>query len=185
MASDVSMCNNALLLIGHSGISALSENVHAEAFYLTTYQDVLTQHRWNFATLKAQLAQLVGEPLFEYKYKYQLPAGLLIIDRTYPSSNYKIYQDELHSNLNQVQIEYRYQVGEGYLPPYFVVLMEYCLAAKFAVPVTESETKADLYRKFYNDQLVRAKFLDAQSVPQDPVSHNPFLDVRGGDLTDG
>lgn len=182
MASDVSMCSNAMLLIGHSAISALSESEHAEAFYLTTYEDLLTQHRWNFATTKVALSRLAAAPLNEYNYKYQLPVGFLLLDRTYPATNYKIFKDELHSNMTEVEIDYRFRVAEGFLPPYFVTLMEYNLAMKFAVPVTESEKKADTYRKMYNDQLRRAKFLDSQSAPVDDNQDQPFVQVRGGDL---
>ena len=83
MASDVSICSNALLLIGHSKISALSESEQAEAFYDSTYEDFLTQHKWKFSTVKSvSLSRLTATPQNEFDYAYQLPTDMLILDRT-------------------------------------------------------------------------------------------------------
>ena len=182
MASDVTICSNALLLIGHNKISALSENEQAEAFYPTTYEDQLSQHKWKFATRKVALSQLTAQPLNEFKYAYQLPSDFLILDRTYPSSTYKIFGDKLYSNNNEVEIDYRFRVSEGDLPAYFVTMMEFQLAAKFAIPVTSNKGTADTYFEQYKDQRIIAKFLDSQSAPQDAINDNPFTDVRAGGM---
>lgn len=181
MASDVSICSNALLLIGHSKISALNESEHAEAFYDSAYEDMLSLHKWNFATRKSvSLSRLTATPQNEFSYAYQLPTDMLILDRTYPSTNYKIFGDKLYSNHNSVEIDYRYRVVESDLPPYVVTLMQYRLAALFAVPVTSNKSTAELWEKAAKGQLRTAKFLDSQQAPADPISDNPFIDVRGG-----
>jgi len=181
MASDVSICSNALLLIGHSKISALSENEHAEAFYPTSYKSLLSKHRWHFATRKSvPLSRLTAAPQNEFDYAFQLPTDMLVLDRTYPSTNYKIFGDKLYSNNPTVEIDYRYQVAESDLPPYVVTVMEFLMASKFAIPVTANKTTAAEYREAYKDELRTAKFLDAQQAPADPISDNPLIDVRGG-----
>jgi len=186
MASDVSICSTALLLIGHNKISALSENEQAEAFYDATYEDLLTLHRWHFATKKSvSLSRLTAIPQNEFDYAYQIPTEMLILDRTYPSSTYKIFGDNLYSNNTKVEIDYRYRIAESELPAYFVTAMEYLLAAKFAVPVTSNKATGDLYNGMFEKQLRRAKFLDSQQQPQDSMDDNPLVDVRGGGFSGG
>lgn len=180
--SDVSMSSNALLLIGHSQINSFEDAGAgakvAAALYTNTYEDLLSQHRWRFAVGKAQLNQLTATPLNEFRYAYQLPADLLQLIRTYPSSDYEIFQDKLYSNNNTVEIDYTFKPDESKLPTYFVTLMEYALAMKFAVPITEKESKADVFRKMFNDQLRRAKFIDSQGRPSDEVVDSPLVDAR-------
>jgi hypothetical protein len=180
MANDVQICSNALILIGHHAISALSEDERVEALYPTTYKSALTKHAWNFAKRKAQLSQLVTGPLNEYKYAYQLPSDLLLLKRTYPSTNYKIFEDQLWSNDNKVEIDYVFMPAEQALPDYFVEYMEFILASKFAIPITSNKATAQEYREAAKDQLRIAKFLDSQSAPQDPPSDQPFISARSG-----
>lgn len=187
MPTDVQIASNALILIGHTPIQSLADDERVEALYPVTYQSFLTQHRWNFATKKAQLAQLVAAPLNEYSYAYQLPSDLLLLDRTYPATNYKIVGDQLHANDNEIEIDYRFKVAEQYVPPYCVEALEFLLASKLAIPITSNKSTAQEYREAYQGTtgtggaLRRAKFLDAQSAPADNIQDNPFVDIRAGD----
>ena len=186
-STDVKIATNALILIGHTPIQNLADDERVEALYPVTYESFLSQHRWNFATKKAQLSQLVTQPLNEYRYAYQLPSDLLVLDRTYPASNYKIVGDQLHSNANEVEIDYRFKVAEQYLPAYAVEALEFLLASKLAIPITSNKATAQEYREAYEGTtgiggaLRRAKFLDSQSAPADNIQDNPFVDARAGD----
>lgn len=179
--NDAQIASNACILIGHKPISALSEDERVEALYPTTFNALLTMHAWRFATKKAQLNQLTGTPEFEYQYKYQLPADFLLLDRTYPSTDYKIYGDELHSNSNEIEVEYRWKVQAGALPDYYILALEYLLASRLAIPITSNKNTAEEYREAFKDQFRLAKFLDSQQYPQDPPSSQPFINARFGD----
>ena len=182
MATDISMCSNALLLIGHSTISSFTDPGAgpevAANLYDTTYENLLTQHRWRFATAKRQLSQLTSSPLNEWQYAYTLPADYLTGFRVYPSTDYEIYENKLYSNENEIAIDYIFKPDESRLPAYFVKLMEFHLAAQFAIPVTDNTAKAEEYRRMYEDQLRRAKFIDSQARPSDGFVDSPFLEVR-------
>jgi hypothetical protein len=182
MATDISMCSNALLLIGHSTISSFTDPGAgpevASNLYETTYENMLTMHRWRFATGKASLSRLTATPLNEWDYAFTLPANYLMMIRVYPDSDYELYENKLYSNQQEVDIDYVFKPDESRLPAYFVKLMEFHLASQFAIPVTDNTAKAEAYRVMYENQLRRAKFIDSQSRPSDAIVDSPFLEAR-------
>lgn len=182
MATDISMSSNALLLIGHGTIASFAEGGAgaevASNLYTTTYENLLTMHRWRFASAKRDLNRLVATPLNEWTYAYQLPADYLTAIKVYPDVDYEIYEDKIYADVDSLALDYIYKPDESRLPPYFVKLMEFHLAAQFSVPVTDNSTKAEEYRKMYEDQLRRAKFIDSQARPNDAIVDSPFVEVR-------
>lgn len=182
MATDISMSSNALLLIGHGTIASFTEGGAgaevASNLYTTTFENLLTLHRWRFATAKRDLNRLTSTPLNEWSYAFTLPSDYLIAIKVYPDVDYEIYENKLYANVTTVALDYIFKPDESRLPPYFVKLMEFHLAAQFAIPVTDNSTKAEEYRKMYEDQLRRAKFIDSQARPNAPIVDSPFIEVR-------
>ena len=183
MATDIDLCSNALLLIGDDVITSFTDAGAgakvASNLYESSYENILSLHRWRFAVGKIQLSQLVSTPVNQFKYAYQLPADLLTMIRTYPDSDYEIYEDKLYSNHSSVEIDYVFTPDESKLPAYFIKLMEFYLASQFAIPVTDNTSKAEQYNAMFEEQLKRARFLDSQGRPGDPVTSSPLVDVRG------
>jgi len=183
MSTDVEICSNALLLIGHDTISSFTEGgagaTVAANLYAKTYESLLSVHRCRFASGKAQLSRLVDTPLNEWTYAYQLPANYIVAQKVYPHGDYEIYEDKLYSNANELAIDYLFKPNENALPPYFEEALELRLASKFAIPVTSNKSTGALYHEMFRDQLRVAKFLDSQARPQQEMQHSPFIDVRG------
>jgi len=92
-------------------------------------------HRWRFASKKAQLARLVDEPLNEYSYAFQLPSDCIYLIKT-TSRQYQIYGSKIYSNDLNMEVDYTYRVGEDNLPPYFSKMFEFFLASQFALSLT-------------------------------------------------
>jgi hypothetical protein len=157
MATSISMCSNALLMIGHGTISSFTEGGSgAEAasnLYDSTYESLLSAHRWRFAAAKSQLSQLTDTPLNDWTYAYQLPSGYLMGISVYPNVEYEIYEDKLYSDSND-------------------------LAAQFAIPVTGNRSLAEIYTLKFESQLKRARFADSQSRPQAGIVDSPFIEAR-------
>ena len=183
MATDISMSSNALLLIGHGTISSFTEGGSgaevASNLYATTYENLLCLHRWRFASAKSQLSQLTATPLNEWTYAYSLPSGYLVAIKVYPDVEFEIYENKLYADANEVALDYTFKPDESRLPAYFIKLMEYNLAAQFAVPVTANRSLGELYQAMFEDQLKRSRFLDSQARPQSPIIDSPFTEVRG------
>lgn len=81
MASDVQIVNKALVKIGASTITSLTENSKAarsaNAIYELTRDAALRDHPWNFAHKRVILASDSEEPAFGWTYAYTMPADFL------------------------------------------------------------------------------------------------------------
>lgn len=182
MASKLDIISAALILIGDKPLSSLSEDrvaaVVASNLYDSAYESALSQHRWRFATGKVQLAQLVAQPVNEYRYAYQLPSNLIYLQRVFPAVDYEVFEDNLYTDASEVEIDYTYKPAESELPAYFVKALEYQLAKEFAISITNAmgyfERMAEEERKAW----VRARFLDSSQRPNAQITRNPFVDVR-------
>jgi len=182
MATSIEICSNALNLIGHGSIASFTEggagaNI-AAALYETTYKDLLSQHRWRFASAKATLSRLVATPANKWSYAFQLPADYIVAIYVYPNTDYEIYEDKLYSNMDALDLDYIFKPDESKMPAYFQRVLEFNLAAVFAVAITDNPSKSEEYRRMYDTQLRRARFTDAQARPPRAIVDSPFIDVR-------
>ena len=97
MATEVSICSNALRRLGDSPITTLSDNTErarlCNAFYGDARDAVLRSHPWNFAITRARLAQLSSTPAYGYSYQYALPTDpycLRVLEMEYSDYKFKI-----------------------------------------------------------------------------------------------
>ena len=182
MATNIEICSNALIMIGHGSITSFTDGGAgantASALYETTYKSVLSQHRWRFASAKKTLNRLSAAPLNQWSYAFQLPADYIVGIGVQPGVDYEIYEDKLYANVKEIDLDYIFKPDETRLPGYFQRLLEFNLASIFAIPVTDNSTKAEEYRKMAVDQLKRARFADSQARPGDAIQSSPFVDAR-------
>ena len=180
--SKVQLASNALVLLGDTPISSFTEDgagsQTAANLYESSYLSMLSSHRWNFATKKAQLAKLAEAPKNEYKYQYQLPTDIVLLITTYPVSTYRILGDKLYADTETVEIDYIYKIAEDQFPAYFIKAFEFYLATQFAIPITEDLNKADIMNKFYERESRKARYADSQSQPAVPIQDDPYIRVR-------
>lgn len=179
--SSISIASNALILLGAEPISSFTEgsapSTIAANLYETSYLSLLTNHRWGFATKKARLARLSSSPIDEYSYAFQLPQDLIYLSKA-TVVNYQVYGDKLYCNDTDVYIDYTYRIDEDLLPSYFVKMLEFFLAAQFAVSLTGDIEKGNYFSRMYMTELKRAKFADSTQTPPDEFIESPYLLVR-------
>jgi len=182
MATSIEICSNALNLIGHGSIASFTDggagaNI-AAALYEPTYEDLLSQHRWRFATSKVALSRLVATPINKWKYAFQLPADYIVAVYVYPASAYEIYEDKLYSNSETVDLDYIFKPSESKMPAYFQRVLEFSLASVFAVAITDNSSKAEEFRRMFDYNLRRARFTDSQARPAQAIVDSPFIEAR-------
>jgi len=179
--SKIQLISNALILIGDAPISSLNDSgagaIVGANLYESSYNNMLSLHKWRFATKKATLARLSDKPLSGYDYQYQLPADLLIVHNTSASYDFDIYEDKIFTNKDTLEIEYTFKVAEDYLPAYFIKAFEFFLASEFSIPVTGNATRATTYQAMFKDQMRKAKGLDSTSRPAQQIKHNLIEDI--------
>jgi hypothetical protein len=156
----VSICSDALLLIGAKAISSFNDGTDASSVCDRLYPDIrdstLVMYPWSFGMKKVQLAQLITTPNSVWKYEYQLPGDKLANPRAvYNSANsgspvqkdWEIQGDKLLTNLTSVFIDYQFSVPEFAMPQYFVQLLKYMVAWHIAETVTEQQDKATKWQR--------------------------------------
>lgn len=153
----------------------------ADATFDLLYPSAICGKSWRFATKIQRLNVLVTPPPIDrWTYALQLPSDYLAAVRTYPVMNYQIYQDQMYSNNNIVDLEYRYLVDVTHLPVYFVHYLAVLIAAWFADTVAENEKLSSKLSAEAEVQLGEALFTDSQSHPIPAMALNPLVQARQG-----
>lgn len=175
--SDVAICNQALYLIGADRIDTLSEgSPQSKAclqFYTPTKDEVLSEHTWNCAVWRVQLADLAGTYYTNWKYQFQLPedpyclrvlALLDFINSTYaelPHEPYEVEGRVLLCNLSAVGIRYIGRILENQMSSWVAETLVYKLAAKISTKIGNKKP-TDMYQA-YMVQWQRAIQLDGMN----------------------
>lgn len=170
--SKVNICNMALISLGATTITALTENSKnariCNAIYDQVRDGVLTDHIWNFAQKRFVLAQIAGNPAWTedgMSIIYQKPTDCLKINYVnIPSAIFKIEDDKILSNTTGLKIKYTER--EKNPVKYFTKFTEALiakLAAELAFPITSSRSLAEsLFKIYYDIKLPSAKSIDSQ-----------------------
>lgn len=182
MATNISLCSNALVLLGDRPIASFTdEGAGAESasnLYESCYNYLLSLHRWRFATKKANLSRSTTRPTNQWAYQFQLPSDFIMLVTTYPVSEFEIYGDKIYTNQDACAIDYIYRISESQLPHYFAKVCEYYLATAFAIPVTGNSTRLQEMQNLYLMHLKQAKNIDSTSRPNQGIIDSPFTDTR-------
>lgn len=157
--SALSICSDALLMLGANAISSFNEGTDAASISDRLYPDLKNQallvYPWSFSFKKVKLSRLITTPTTEYRYEYQLPGDRLGPPRAAftsaspgqrPSKEYRIFQDKLLTDYEEVWIDYQYAVQEFEMPVYFVQLLKYMMAWHLAYPITDQDSKAQYWQ---------------------------------------
>lgn len=155
----VSICSDALILLGAKPISSFNDGTDesntCDRLYSDIRDTVLSLYPWSFAYKKVQLARLITTPNSEWKYEYQMPGDRLGNPRALfetnnlyarPVKEWDIEGDKILTNYEQVYIDYPYQTPEFAMPTYFVQLLKYYMAWHLALPITEQEGKSGYWQ---------------------------------------
>ena len=75
---------------------------------------------------------------------------------------YRIYENRLHTNSENVSLSYIFRPQESTFPAFFCEALTAKLAAEFCLPLTESTTRAELLEKLAEETINKARLVDAQ-----------------------
>ena len=110
MSSETDFLNDALGQIGAERIDNIDDGSvnanYCQTFYPALRRAALRGHWWNFAEDRAQLAQDVTAPAFEFSFSYSLPASCLRI-KEYNGANLDTSNLDLINIIRQFKIEGR------------------------------------------------------------------------------
>ncbi len=127
--TDVQIASQALKLLGDNAITAFTDPGNGakvmNEIYEQTVEAVLTEGYWRFAMKKATLVLNASPtPLNQYQYKYDLPADFLAMQTVRPiGTSWEIFEQEIYSDQDELDIDYLAKPDESTWPPYFVKLI--------------------------------------------------------------
>jgi len=189
MASEVGICNSALIKIGAARITSLTEgsknaNLCNEQ-YAKLRDSELRGHTWNFAKTRVKLAQISGAPVSGFDYHYQLPTDWLRAIAAYDSDadqgvlTYEIKGDRLLADSTDVYLVYVRQVTDpNDMDAMFREALAYRLAAELAIPIASSGSLHDRMMRGFGSALRRAKSADAIEDFPEQFPSSPWVTGR-------
>ena len=198
--TSLSICSDALLMLGAKPISSFDEGSDEASVANRLYTDIKNQallmYPWSFSFKKTPCARLITTPVNEYRYEYQLPGDRLTSPRAVydtnatsvpPRKEYRIIGDKILTDYEQIYIDYQYSVAEYDMPSYFVQLMKYMLTWHFALPITDQTDKSQYWQSVAvgspadngrGGYLRQAMNIDGQGNPSNAINDFSLIAVR-------
>lgn len=152
------------------------EALMGNQYFEDTLDEILSEHSWNFATFRAELAQSATTPEYEYEYYYALPNNpyCITVVEAVNSDAYEVDDYEVENGryiaTDSATLKIKY-IGRSsnytQLPPKFKAALIYLLASKFATAFTNNVSMSERMYGAYELQLRKAKTHDAkQGTPE-------------------
>jgi len=191
MATEVSICSNALRKLGDDPITSLTDDTErarlCNALYEPARDACLRLHPWNFAITRATLSQLSSTPTYEYSYQYALPTDpycLRVLSMEYEDYIFKIENSATEGRVlltdeSTAKILYIGKITNTALfDSLFVDLLTSKLSAELAYPVTGSVNLQTQMEKIYRDKLSETRSVDGQEGFLTDLVSETFTDFR-------
>ena len=191
MATEVSICSNALRRLGDEPITSLTDDTErarlCNAFYADARDACLRSHPWNFAITRASLAQLSATPVYGFDYQFALPTDPFCLrvlamefeDYVFKVENLSTQGRVLLTDQETAKIIYIARVTDTTLfDSLFVDTLVAKLAADLAYPVTNSLKVQEQMYKLFQLKLSEARSIDGQEGFIDDLVSDTFTDFR-------
>lgn len=186
MATPISICSNALLMLGDKPIASFTEGSDRATIAANLWADVrdsvLRSHPWNCAVKREVLLPLADAPAFDFSYQFTLPGDcirILSVGERGLADDYRVEGRTVLSDWTPLQLRYiwRNEVPATY-DPMLVDLLTVTMAARMAYPITQSAALAQEMGDRAERLARRARAVDGQDEPGDMLGDNPLRDAR-------
>lgn len=188
MATQVSICSNALLLLGAKTISSMAEDNDRAQLASNLYESIrdgtLRSHPWNCAVKRVVLAPDTVAPAFDYAAAFTLPSDWLRTLQVGPEGyggDYKTESGKILASGTSLSLRYIWRnTVEATWDAMLVQAMELQMASAMAYPITMSAAKEELTVKKLEMFMKRCRAVDGQDDPPQTLGDYPLLQARFG-----
>lgn len=177
MATDVSICSNALLLLGDIPIASLNPPDPTDAgtlcgnLYPQVRDWVLRQHSWNCAVKRVILAPDVAPPAFDYSFQFSIPDDWMRTLQVGQRDEGVDYQQEGRKILCDESVFYLVYVfkntTEATYDSLLVQTLTIAMKAALAYPITKSTSMMEACMQELQGVLKQARSVDGLDNPPD------------------
>jgi hypothetical protein len=179
-ATDLSICNNALVQLGNEPLLNLTDTTKKAVrlcvqFYDQTVEEVLRAYNWNTLTVDETA------PEWGYNYRYALPADCLrVIGFSSASVNWKIENGYILADTDGGEISYIKLITAADMDALLRSAVSARLAAYLAFPLTNSATVAKAMFDLYKEKLADAHTMDAfENGTGEHLASDSWIHARG------
>ncbi|QXG42252.1 hypothetical protein [Pseudomonas viridiflava] len=186
MATAVSICSNALLLLGAQSINDFDEPVDrakiAANLYPSTRDDLLRNHPWNCCIRRVVLAPDATPPAFGYSHQFELPADclrVLEVGASGVSIDHLVEGKRIQANTTALELKYvfRNEVEDTW-DSSLVMLMTLSMAASMAYAITQSSAVQQSAEQKLEMAKRRARAIDGQEDPPQMLGDERLYSAR-------
>lgn len=188
-ASEVAICNDALIMCGAERITSLSNSDSASRLcneqYARARDQLLISHPWNFAMKRVQLSSLSELPSGwtdnnEYTYAFTIPADCLRVwDIDDQDEDWDVESGYVFANYTPIQLKYVEKVtNTGRFSAAFDNVLALDLAIKIGYSLTQSAAFIQQLRLMREDAIRAARSFDAQEASSKEILATDFLASR-------
>lgn len=203
MTTDISICSQALILLGADPIASFTEETDAAKICANRYpalrSRLISGHPWRCMMTKKELTRDATPPIGEWRYAYIIPGeavdagawamfnGTAIDDL--PVKSFEIFGRRLVTNHARALIDFTTVKPESEWPAWFADLMMYALMADIGFAITDQQSTADRWaQQCYGTPSEGGKggyygqcmTIDAQGQPNEQVQNDAFVNARAG-----
>jgi hypothetical protein len=190
MATGVSICSNALLMLGSQTINDFADETNLDRaklcanLYPTVRDDMLRSHPWNCCIKRAVLAPDAVAPAFGYDYAFELPADfsrVLEVGSSGQQIDYLVEGRSIQANTTVLELRYVFRNEvENTWDAHLVKLVTLAMAAAMAYPVTQSASMQQTMEQKLETSLRRARAVDGQEDPPQTLGDERLYAARFG-----
>lgn len=197
MASQIQICNAALIHCGEATITSINESGKGARILKRVYDNVLdqalTDYRWNFAIERRELAADPTAPAFGFTYRFTVPEDMLQLVGVYDSQesnrNYTaseaVYKREgayIMADDSPLKIIYVKRVTDpGQYSPEFVKYFSYLLATTIFYDLTKGAERYNALVQGREQAAKQAKFKGAIQNTPEVIVASQWIDSRFSD----
>ena len=187
MATQVEICNLALIRIGQSKIANMGEDSKAAILLNDIWNlivdEVLRDHTWNFAIRREQITAEVTAPAWGFTYEYLQPVDCLRVlgindnlEISYRVEGLSIFTDED----SPINLKYIGRIEDtNQWDAKFVNTLAWRLAQEVAFPLAAGTKMIQLTHEAYIMALAEAKTVDSQENGSQDAGSAVWTDARG------
>lgn len=186
MSSDVSICSNALLMLGAQTINSLDDSSdrarQCANLYPMVRDYVLSSHPWHACTKRVTLNPDTDTPAFDWSMQYTLPADflhILQVGEDGAENDYQLESGKLLCDTTPLYLRYiwRNEVVSTYTP-LLVSAITMAMRQVLAYPITQSASLEQLVDQAIEPILRRARAIDSQDQPPQTLGDFRLLNSR-------
>lgn len=185
MASAVSICSDALLMLGASPINSFTENNDrarlASNLYPRRKLAMMRSHPWNCLMKRVMLAPEATAPAFDYAAQFVMPSDCLRVwqvGRDGEAIDYKVEANRILAEGTVLPLRYVADLDEGLWDDLLVEAMTLRMKALMAYAITKSQAVADTAAQEADRAFRLAKSVDGQEDPPQTLGESAILTAR-------